>query len=160
MDQFTTILTLGVTVVLCIVAFFILTQADGLPFLSVIIPLLMVALLLGCYAGSIKAVIVTDGTIIVERKIGERVYPMNEITAVQHVTDELDLSLRLFGNGGLFGYMGWFRSGAIGTYQANANRRDARILLTFKDGKQLVLSADQSVELSADIAQRLAAYQN
>ncbi len=157
MDQFTTILTIGVFAVIAVILISIgFTGASDMPLLAMGIPLLLLMGFAAFYMASIKAVVVTDSAVVVERKVGERSYSLGEIEEVRPITDELNLSLRLFGNGGVFGYMGWFRSSALGTYQANANRRDARILLTFKDGKQLVLSADQSIDLAADIAQRLA----
>jgi hypothetical protein len=155
-DRFTTILTIGIFAVVAIVILSILfTDASDVPLLALGLPLLILASFAAFYLASIKAVVVTDSAVIVVRKLGERVYPMGEIAEVRPITDELNHSLRLFGNGGVFAYMGWFRSGALGTYQANANRRDARILLTFKSGKKLVLSADQSIDLAADIESRL-----
>lgn len=158
MDQFTTLFTAGIFALLAFIIGSAIFTSDGVPLLATgVIALLLIAFA-AFYTASIKAVVVTDSAVIVERKVGERVYPLSEIEEVRPITDELNNSIRTFGNGGLFGYMGHFRSSALGAYQANANRRDARILLIFEDGKKLVLSADQSIELAADIAQRLSTH--
>lgn len=154
MDQFTTVLTIGIFAVVAIALGSVLFTT-AITLLPLTIALFVIIGFAAFYVASIQAVVVTDSAVIVERKVGERVYPLREIGEVRPITDELDYSLRLFGNGGVFGYMGWFRSRALGTYQANANRRDSRILLTFKDNKKLVLSADQSIDLADDIQQRL-----
>lgn len=153
-DRFTQLVTLAILVLILAVIISILATSDFAP-LPTLISIAALAGVIALYFASIKAVVVTDHELIVERKIGQRVYSLTEIEAVRPITTELLNTLRLFGNGGLFGYMGWFRNSNLGTYHANANRRDSQILLTFEDGKLLVLSANQSVELAQEIERRL-----
>lgn len=55
---------------------------------------------------------------------------------------ELRWSLRTFGNGGLFGYTGYFTDKKLGAMRWYATRLDRGILLQTKKGENIVLTPD------------------
>ena len=53
---------------------------------------------------------------------------------------ELKRCARTFGNGGLMGYTGHFRSAELGNFQMLAVRKDELALVTLENGKQYVIN--------------------
>ncbi len=67
--------------------------------------------------------------------------PRGAITAASHVN--IEQSWRVFGNGGLFGFIGWYRSRDLRTYFAAWTRRDKAVVLWRTAGDiPVVLSPD------------------
>jgi hypothetical protein len=70
---------------------------------------------LGSYAWSPRSYLISADGITVKRLIGDVFFPFTELHEVRRATPhDLAGSVRLFGNGGLFGYYGLFRSPALG----------------------------------------------
>src|SRR4051812_6330555 len=74
--------------------------------------LLLIAL---TYAYSPRAYIISDRSIIIKRLIKTAVFLLKDIREARPATKEdLRGCIRLFGNGGLFGYYGWFYTAKLG----------------------------------------------
>jgi hypothetical protein len=59
--------------------------------------------------------------------------------------DDMHLTIRTFGVGGLFGYFGNFRNSVIGKIAMYATRRDKTILVETLD-KRLILTPDEPTD--------------
>jgi hypothetical protein len=71
--------------------------------------------LIGAYAWSPRGYAVSEGTITVNRLIGSVRVPLDGVREVRAATkDDFRGCIRLFGNGGLFGYYGLFRTSKLG----------------------------------------------
>lgn len=55
-------------------------------------------------------------------------------------------SLRLWGIGGLFGYIGYFKNRVLGNYKAYATHRRKTVVICTKDFEQIVISPDNPKE--------------
>ena len=88
--------------------------------LTVAIPGVFVAcfaalLLAGAYAWSPRSYTISEGSIIVKRLIGSARIPVSGIREARIATpDDFRGCIRLFGNGGLFGYYRQFRTAKLG----------------------------------------------
>jgi hypothetical protein len=84
---------------------------------------------------------VLTATHIEVRRLGwSTVLPLAGLVAVTGEPAGLRGSLRLFGNGGLFGFSGWFWNRRIGRFRAYATDPGRAVLLRYRDGKKAVVT--------------------
>ena len=82
---------------------------------SVVAGCLFALILVGAYAWSPRGYAVSDGSIEVKRLIGRARIPLDGLREARAATkDDFRGCLRLFGNGGLFGYYGLFSTAKLG----------------------------------------------
>ena len=99
---------------------------------SVVAACLTAAIVVGAYAWSPRGYAVSDGSIEVNRLIGTARIPLDGLREARAATkDDFRGCLRLFGNGGLFGYYGLFRTSKLGksTWYVT-NRGNAVVVVT------------------------------
>lgn len=83
---------------------------------SVVVGPLAALLLVGAYAWSPRGYAISEGSIIIKRLIGSARIPLEGIREARIATpDDFRGCIRLFGNSGLFGYYGQFRTSRLGT---------------------------------------------
>jgi hypothetical protein len=112
---------------------------------SVVAGCLCAAILVGAYAWSPRGYAVSGACIEVNRLIGTARIPLDGLREARAATkDDFRGCLRLFGNGGLFGYYGLFRTSKLGksTWYVT-NRGKAVVVVT---GKKTVLFSPDDVE--------------
>ena len=77
--------------------------------------------------------------IIVKFFLGRKV--LDDIRTIRSIESvDLKRCIRSFGNGGLMGYTGYFRSKELGDFQMLAVRKDELALVTLNNGKQYVIN--------------------
>jgi hypothetical protein len=82
---------------------------------SVVVGCLSALIVVGAYAWSPRGYAVSNGCVVVNRLIGSARIPLDAVREVRAATkDDFRGCLRLFGNGGLFGYYGLFRTSKLG----------------------------------------------
>ena len=99
---------------------------------SVVVGCLTAAIVVGAYAWSPRGYAVWERSIAVNRLIGDARVPLDGIREVRAATaDDFRGCLKLFGNGGLFGYYGLFRTSKLGksTWYVT-NRGQAVVVVT------------------------------
>ena len=112
---------------------------------SVVAGCLTAAIVVGAYAWSPRGYAVSDGSIEVNRLIGRARISLDGLREARAATkDDFRGCLRLFGNGGLFGYYGLFRTSKLGksTWYVT-NRGKAVVVVT---GAKTVLFSPDNVE--------------
>jgi hypothetical protein len=115
--------------------------------LAVIAPTIVVAVLgalflLVSYAYSPRGYAIAERAIVVKRLVGDARIPLDAVREARAATpDDFRGCLRLWGNGGLFGYYGLFRTSKLGksTWYVTSKKR-AVIVVTA--AKTVVLSPD------------------
>lgn len=86
---------------------------------------------------------ITDKSIIIHRLLSDKKIARNNIKSVElFVNGELNLSVRTFGVGGLFGYFGKFFKGSIGSMTWYATRRNKIVLIRTNEGEKIVVTPD------------------
>ena len=111
---------------------------------SVVAACLTALILVGAYAWSPRGYAVSEGAIAVNRLIGTVHIPLDGLREARAATkDDFRGCLRLFGNGGLFGYYGLFRTSKLGksTWYVT-NRGKAVVVIT---GSKTVLFSPDDV---------------
>jgi hypothetical protein len=88
----------------------------------------------------VRGYLLTEKQIEVRRLGWSTVLPIAGLVAVVGKPEGLRGSLRLFGNGGLFGISGWFWNRGIGRFRAFATDPDRVVLLVYRDGKKVVVT--------------------
>jgi hypothetical protein len=112
---------------------------------SVVAACLSALIVFGAYAWSPRGYAVSERSIVVNRLIGSARVALAGIREVRVATpDDFRGCLRLFGNGGLFGYYGLFRTSKLGksTWYVT-NRRKAVVVVT---GEKTVLFSPDDVD--------------
>lgn len=87
---------------------------------------------------------VTEKQIIVKQVWGQLVFDKKEVEIVPIVKDDLKSSIRTFGNGGLFGYAGYFQNKKLGKYRMYVTRMKDLSLLTDRNGQKTVINLRQA----------------
>jgi len=96
--------------------------------------------LLGALPFMVRGYTLTDRHIEVRRLGWITVLPLAGLVAVTGEPEGLRGSLRLFGNGGLFGISGWFWNRRFGRFRAYATDPGRVVLLRYQDGKKVVVT--------------------
>lgn len=93
--------------------------------------------------------------VTVTRLFGPLKVPMNEIIEVKRIPkSEIDKCIRTFGSGGLFGYLGKFKSDNLGHFTMYATDLSNLILITTPN-KKYVFSCSRHKELIEYVNMRL-----
>lgn len=100
-------------------------------------------LILLCYAFSPRDYTVAASELVIRRRFAREVrLPRNSIHAARKATAaDLAGTLRLWGNGGLFGYYGLFRTTTLGTTRWYVSDRN-RLVVLFSDSRPVLISPD------------------
>ena len=105
--------------------------------LATVVPLLV---LLGALPFMVRGYVLTEWHIEVLRLGWSTELPLAGLVAVTGEPDGIRGSLRLFGNGGLFGITGWFWNRRIGRFRALATDPERVVLLRYRDGTKVVVT--------------------
>lgn len=91
--------------------------------------LLGIALLFGSLLFCVRGYAVEGRALHIERLLFSTLVPLSGLEGVWTDPDACKNSIRLFGNGGLYGYSGLFRSGRLGVYRVfGTNLRKSVVL--------------------------------
>jgi len=88
----------------------------------------------------VRGYVLTERHIEVRRLGWRSLLPLAGLVAVTGEPEGLSGSVRLFGNGGLFGISGWFWNRRIGRFRAYATDPGRVVLLRYRDGSQVVVT--------------------
>lgn len=103
---------------------------------------LPIAIAIGAAAFAVRGYSVMDGEVVVLRAGWSTRLPIANVQDVRHEPGVTRGSLRVFGIGGLFGWIGLFRNSLLGRYRAYLTDPDRTVVLTFADGLPVVVSPD------------------
>jgi hypothetical protein len=101
------------------------------------VPLVVLA---GSLLFMVRGYVLTESQIEVRRLGWSTVLPLAGLAAVSGEPQGLQGSLRLFGNGGLFGISGWFWNRRIGRFRAYATDPERAVLLRYRDGRKVLVT--------------------
>ena len=117
------------------------TSMLWLKYLLVIILLATVIVGVGYMPIQLKA---NNEKIKVGRLFGSLEVPLNEVVEIRRISkSHIDNSIRTFGSGGLFGYLGRFKNDRLGNYTMYATELNNLILIRTND-KKYVCSCSRS----------------
>jgi transcriptional regulator with XRE-family HTH domain len=105
------------------------------------IPAILYVIYVICLLYSVQGYAIEGKTLIVKRLLWKTRIPFEGLTGVEALEGAMRHSLRLFGNGGLFAYTGYFRNTTIGGYKAYVTDLNRTVVLRFGE-KTIVVSPD------------------
>ncbi|MFM2385473.1 MAG: hypothetical protein RL660_230 [Bacteroidota bacterium] len=111
--------------------------------LLMVIGVLLIITFVGCYLfWPIKYILDKENLCIV-RKIGTKKYELSTLKSATAISKkDMGFVLRVFGNGGIFGYTGKFTSKTYGRMNWYVTNQANLILIELKDGDQICISPD------------------
>lgn len=114
------------------------------------------------FAKSPQHIIVDNEGVGIRQRLGGKFLPKSEIKSVEWYdkdgkTLRMDkTTIRVVGNGGMFGYTGRWRNKEIGTFTIYARRLTGLVMFELTDGKKIVVSCDEPQALVDDVTSRIA----
>ncbi|MBE7382121.1 MAG: hypothetical protein F6J95_011990 [Leptolyngbya sp. SIO1E4] len=118
---------------------------------------LMVLMPLGILATSalftVRGYTLTQQTLQIQRLMWANAMSLADLQSAHVEPKAMNNSLRLWGNGGLFAFTGYFRNQKLGRYQAFATDLEQTVVLTFPNRK-IVLSPHSPDEFVNSILKR------
>ncbi|MEM9996116.1 MAG: PH domain-containing protein [Bacteroidota bacterium] len=111
--------------------------------------ILAVALLLITLAFSVRGYSIQDGTLHVHRFGWSTKFNLADLTSVELAPYATLGSIRTFGIGGVFGYIGRFSNGTLGAYQAYVTDGARTVVLQFGEKTVVVSPADPAAFVSS-----------
>jgi hypothetical protein len=113
----------------------------------------MAVTLLFCSLYSVQGYGLYDNELIIRRPYKDRIINLTDIAEVRPVEHSEFLgTIRTFGNGGFFGYYGWYYNTRLGKMHWYVTQRKNRILIRRNNGEKIIISPDDS-----SLAERLQA---
>ena len=112
------------------------------------------AVIVACAALMVRGYSVMDGELLIHRLGWATRFDLSRLSRVEFSPGAMMGSLRMWGIGGLFGFVGYFRNAALGTYRAYATDEANTVVLDF-GGAIVVVTPEAPLEFIAAIeAQR------
>lgn len=114
------------------------------------------------FAKSPQHIIVDNEGVGIRQRLGGKFLPKSEIKSVvwydkDGKTLRMDkTTIRVAGNGGMFGYTGRWRNKEIGPFTIYARRLTGLVIFELTDGKKIVVSCDEPQALVDDVTSRIA----
>jgi len=132
--------TLSVSILLVVILVGLTMGPRQLPLWRAAMVGVPLVVLLSALPFMVRGYVLTDQHIEVRRLGWRTTLPLAGLVAVSGVPEGLRGSVRLFGNGGLFGITGWFWNRRIGRFRAYATDPGRVVLLRYRDGRKVVLT--------------------
>ena len=110
----------------------LITAAAVLPMLVVVVSALF----------TIRGYVVTADEILVQRLLWPTRFERARLQSASIDPEALRGSIRIFGNGGLFAFAGWFRSPKLGRYRAFVTDPARTVILRFASGTVVLSPSD------------------
>ena len=112
--------------------------------------LLPVAILIGSLFFSIHGYSLRNAKLQIHRLGWHNAYELRDLTEIEVNPKAMMGSIRLFGNGGLFGFMGCFRNSILGKYRAFVTHTDKCVVMKFGD-RTILISPDDPNEFERSV---------
>ena len=153
MDKLTTIITVVSSLAMLLPLALLRYLTPGTPkFVLWGVIALALGLILGCYALAPMGYSVISGELRVHRPIGDKVLNLNQLKTVRRVEPrEMRRTIRLLGDGGMFGYYGKMMNPAFGRHTWYATRRGNYVYLEIGD-KRFVVTPDDPQQMVSMLA--------
>lgn len=120
----------------------------GLLLTAFLTPASLLIIVIAMYYLSPRGITITEGDIVIDRKIKPVTIHLRDIKAVYAVPkSEMTFTVRTFGNGGLFGYTGYYYNKKHGTMLWYCTQRTNYVMIENTAGKKIVITPDEPGQL-------------
>ena len=111
-------------------------------------------IILGCAAYGVYGYSIQDGKLLVLRLGWAKEIPFSEIIDVEVKPNAMMGSIRTWGIGGLFGYIGYFRNRILKSYKAYATHRRKTVVVSTK-AHLIVVTPDDPEAFAASLKESI-----
>ena len=125
--------------------------AFGPQYVPAWVPALPVAILAGGALFIVRGYAIAPDGLLIRRLLWTTRLPLAGIESARHDPQAMRGSLRLFANGGLYSFSGWFRSRSLGTYRAFVTDPSRAIVLRVS-GKHVLVSPGEPARFLRELA--------
>jgi hypothetical protein len=105
-----------------------------------------------CAAFAVRGYSVADGKLMIHRLGWSKSFDLSKLSSVEVRPGATSGSIRTWGIGGLFGFIGFFRNRSLGFYRSYVTDSENAVVLDF-DGKKIVVTPGSPAEF-AEAVQR------
>ncbi len=141
MDSLVLVITFLTGLLLILLPVGILTYSGAS--LALALPLLLCPLILVLtYLYQVTGIKVNEKEVVIIRRIGNFIISRESLISAKFIPNAMNLSIRTFGNGGLFGFYGSFRNSTLGSYRAFVTSRENTVVLKSSDQTYVVSPQD------------------
>jgi hypothetical protein len=144
------VITALVVVILLMVAVTSLVTTGASLLRAAIVGTLLLLLLGGFYLWSVRGYRLEPDALLVLRPIGPYRLSLDGLQDAVCDPNVMSYSIRIFGNGGLFGFTGWYWNRKLKTHRMWVTDPKNAVLLTFGD-KRIVVSPDDPAAFVAAV---------
>ncbi|TQV72840.1 hypothetical protein FLL45_15350 [Aliikangiella marina] len=109
--------------------------------ISLMIP---IAILLACFWYRVTGYQLDSRELTIKRLVFDFIIPLDEIESVEFDQTAMKRSLRMFGNGGLFGFYGYFRNDRYGSFRAFVT--DSQNVVVIKTSEKIFMVSPDKPE--------------
>jgi hypothetical protein len=101
----------------------------------------------------VRGYVITGDAIKIRRLLWSTTLPLRGLQSVEVLPNAMCRSMRLFGNGGLFSFTGWYRNRELGTYRAYVTDLNRTIVIRLSH-RTVVISPAETDEFVAELKAR------
>lgn len=141
MSAFSVVLLLGIFITIWVV-----DKSPASRFALLLLP----ALLIGTALFVIREYTIEPRELLIRRLLWTTRLPLVGLKSAAFQPKVMRGSLRLFGNGGMFSFTGWYRNRALGLYRAFVTDLNQTVILRFEK-KTVVISPENPERFAAEI---------
>jgi hypothetical protein len=103
-----------------------------------------------------KAYVITDDALLIKRIAGNYRIPLSVIKSVIAASrEDMRITIRTFGNGGLFGFTGHYRNSRFGRMRWFVSQRQNYLVIETSEGTKFVISPDEPEVMEDDLQKSL-----
>jgi len=113
---------------------------------SLINSAIVLAIILGCAAFGVYGYSIKEEKLKILRLGWAKEVDLKDITNIDMTPHAMIGSIRTFGIGGLFGYIGYYRNSILGSYKAYATNTDNTVLIETTNDRKIVVTPDNPAE--------------
>src|SRR5699024_10265637 len=114
---------------------------------SLINSAIVLAIIMACAAYGVYGYSIQEEKLKILRLGWAKEVDLKDITNVDMTPHAMIGSIRTFGIGGLFGYIGYYRNSILGSYKAYATNTDNTVLIETTNDRKIVVTPDNLAEL-------------
>lgn len=116
---------------------------------------IILAIILGCTAFGVYGYSIQEGKLKIIRWGWATEIEIKDITNVNATLHATIGSIRTFGIGGLFGYIGYYKNSILGSYKAYATNSDNTVLIETNHNGKIVITPDDPNEFIESLNSKL-----
>ncbi|MEM9774119.1 MAG: PH domain-containing protein [Chloroflexota bacterium] len=98
---------------------------------------------------------INDEYVEIVRVVGRKKFRLDNIKSIEANPTAMDLSIRTFGNGGMYSFSGFFRTENLGGFRAYVSNKANSVVIQRKKGSPIVVSPHDPISFVEQVNARI-----